>query len=245
MVHRYRKWIFLGVICLAIAVVGCAAVKKPGIPVGLQAQYDEAKRLFQQATDMGGKDCAPVEYAEAQVNLEHADVEWEERDYADAAEWIAVVKQKSMEAIQKCTPKEVVVVEEEVVIPAPVPAPERPEEVARPTFAFAPVYFDAGKADIRSDAMVVLDRIGTILQEHAWLQIEVAGHSDSGGSEEVNMELSLKRAKSVSTYLMDHFGISPHRLKVFGYGESRPVADNSTTEGRRMNRRVEFRAIEE
>jgi len=59
------------------------------------------------------------------------------------------------------------------------------------------------------------------------------------------METSLKRAKSVSTYLTDHYAISPHRLKVLGYGEMRPVADNSTREGRRMNRRVEFRAIED
>lgn len=245
MAYKYGKWILMVVICLGLAMAGCAAKKKPGIPIGLQAEYDEAARLFQQATDMGGKDCAPVEYAEAQVHLEWTAHEWEERDYTPAAEWIAVVKQKSMEAIEKCTPEEVEVVEEVVVAPKPVPTPEKPEEAARPTFAFAPVYFDVRKADIRSDAIVVLDRIGMILQEHPWLKIEVAGHSDSGGTEEANMEISLKRAKSVATYLMDHFGISPHRLKVLGYGETRPVADNATREGRRMNRRVEFRTVEE
>lgn len=242
MVHRYGKWVFLVMICLGLAMAGCAA-KKVVIPAGLQAEYDEAKRLFQQATDIGGKDCAPVEYAEAQVHMDLADHEWEKQDYDEAAKAIAIVKQKSMEAIEKCKPEEVA--PPKPTPPKAVPAPEKPEEVVRPTFAFAPVYFDVRKADIRSDAMVVLDRIGTVLKENPWLKIEVAGHTDSGGSEEANMDLSLKRAKSVSTYLMDHYGISPHRLKVFGHGESRPVADNTTREGRRMNRRVEFRPIEE
>ena len=239
MVHTYGKWVFLVLICVALAVTGCAT-RKMGPetpPPGLLAEWEETKALFQEATVMGAKDCAPVEYAEAQVQLDYAEheriTEWH---WEEVAEALAKAKQKSIEAIEKCKPEEV----EEVVEVVPPPEPE-----ARPTFAFAPVYFDVRKADIRSDAIVVLDRIGTILQEHPWLKLEVAGHSDSGGSEEANMELSLKRAKSVSTYLIDHFAVSPHRLIVIGYGESRPVADNSTVEGRRMNRRVEFRSMEE
>jgi len=237
--HRYGKWVFLVLMCLGLAAFGCApgrlGPKTP--PAGFQARYDEAKSLFQQAGDMGAKECAPREYAEAQVWLDYVDHELtQERHWDEAAKALEKVKKKSMEAIEKCKP--------EVAAPEAVPPPEKPAE-ARPTFAFAPVYFDVRKADIRSDAIVILDRIGTVLQEHPWLKLEVAGHSDSGGSEEANMELSLKRAKSVSTYLIDHFDVSPHRLKVFGYGESRPVADNSTVDGRRMNRRVEFKAIEE
>jgi len=242
MIHKYGKWVFLILICLGVAVSGCAT-KKMGPrtpPAGLQAELDEAKTLFKQATDMGATECAPVEYAEAQVWLDYAEHEWEtEWHWDEVAEAIAKVKQKSLEAIEKCKPE---VVEKEVVVKE-VPAPPAP--AVRPTFAFAPVYFDVRKADIQSDAMVVLDRIGMILKENPWLKLEVAGHSDSGGSEEANMEISLKRAKSVATYLIDHYAVSPHRLKVVGYGESRPVADNATREGRRMNRRVEFRAIEE
>jgi len=235
MLHRYGKWVLLLMICVGLAMTGCAGKKRAGVPLGLAGEFDEAKRLFQQATDMGGKDCAPAEYAAAQAHMDYAQHEWEERDYDDAAKAIAVVKQKSMEAIEKCTPK--------AAPPKEEPAP-KPVEEAKPSFAFAPVYFDMGKADIRSDAIAVLDRIGMILKEHPWLKLEVAGHSDSGGSDEANMQLSLKRAKSVATYLMDHHGVSPHRLKVVGYGETRPVADNATKEGQRMNRRVEFRTIE-
>jgi outer membrane protein OmpA-like peptidoglycan-associated protein len=238
MVRQYGKWVFLVMIVMVLAIAGCAPAKKPGVPVGLQAQMDEARRLFQQATEMGGKDCAPVEYAEAQVHMDSADHEWGEADYDDVAKAIAVVRQKSIETIEKCKPKP------KAVAP-PAEPPEKPEEVEAPTFAFAPVYFDAGKADIRSDAMVILDRLGTVLREHPSMKIEVAGHSDSGGSDEANMELSVKRARSVAIYLEDHFAISPHRVKAIGYGESRPVADNATREGRRLNRRVEFRTIEE
>ncbi len=242
MIRKYGKWIFLVMLCLGVAFAGCAPKKVTtvGAPTGLSADYDEAKSLFQEATDMGGKDCAPVEYATAQAYMDHVEHEWKERHWDDAAESIAFAKQKSMEAIEKCKEKEVVEVveveveEEEVVAPA-----------VRPEFEFAPIYFDVRKADIRSDAIVVLDRLGMILKENPWLEIEVSGHSDSGGSEEANMDLSVKRAESVSTYLIDHYAISPHRLRAVGYGESRPVADNSTREGRRMNRRVEFRTIEE
>ncbi len=236
MIHKYGKWVFLVLICVTLAIAGCAPAKKPGVPVGLTAQYEEAKRLFQEATQAGGKDCSPVEYAEAQVHMDWADREWKEADYEDAAQAIAVVKQKSIETIENCRPKP------KEVAP-PTPAPEKPEVVEKPTFA--PVYFDVGKADIRSDSMVILDRIGTVLKENPSLKIEVAGHSDSGGSEEANMQLSLKRARSVAMYLEDHFAISPHRIQAIGYGESRPVADNATKEGRRMNRRVEFRTFTE
>lgn len=241
MLHRYGKWFFLVLIGVGLTVAGCGGLVGPGAttpPAGLEDQMNEARGLFQQATDMGAKDCAPVEYAEAQVSLDLADHEWKERDWGDVAKYTDIAKKKSMEAIEKCKPKE-------VAPPKPTPPPEKPKAEARPTFTFPPVYFDVRKADIRSDAIVILDRIGTTLQENPWLKLEVAGHTDSQGSEEANMEISLKRAKSVATYLIDHFNISPHRLKVFGYGESRPVADNSTVEGRRMNRRVEFRAIQE
>jgi outer membrane protein OmpA-like peptidoglycan-associated protein len=229
MVYRYGKWVFLILICLGLTVSGCAPGRKgPATPpAGVQAEYDDTKRLFEQAGAMGAEECAPRDYAYAQVWLEYVEHEVGERHWDEVAMAIAKAKQASMDAINKCTTP---------------PPPEA--EAPRPTFAFAPVYFDAAKADIRSDAIVVLDRIGTILQEHPWMKTEVAGHSDSGGSEEANMELSLKRSKSVSTYLIDHFAISPHRLKVIGYGESRPVADNETREGRRMNRRVEFRVME-
>jgi len=235
MVHKYGKWIFLTAICFMLAVSGCAPKFVGPMPEGLQGDIDEARALFQKAGDMGAKDCAPQDYAHAQVWLDYADHEVGERHWQEVREAIDKVKASAREAIRKCTPP---------ARPTPPPPPAPPEKVEQWSFGFATIYFDTRKADIPSDAVTVLDRMGMILRDNPDVKVEVAGHSDSMGSEKANMEMSLKRAKSVATYLIDHYGISPHRLKVVGYGETMPVADNSTREGRRMNRRVEFKQID-
>mgnify|MGYP001942273949 CR=1 FL=1 len=74
------------------------------------------------------------------------------------------------------------------------------------------------------------------------LKIEIQGHTDSDGTEEDNMELSKKRAGSIKRYLISK-GIKKERLKTVGYGESRPVASNSTTKGKQKNRRTEIRVL--
>ncbi len=74
------------------------------------------------------------------------------------------------------------------------------------------------------------------------MKIEIAGHTDSVGSEMYNLRLSEARANAVRDYLIQH-GISPDRLIAKGYGESRPIAPNTTREGRAKNRRVEFTVI--
>ena len=77
------------------------------------------------------------------------------------------------------------------------------------------------------------------LKDWGDVKVEVAGHTDSVGTEEYNMGLSLRRAEAVRQYLVGK-GIAADRLIVRGYGESRPVADNATAEGRFQNRRVEL-----
>jgi outer membrane protein OmpA-like peptidoglycan-associated protein len=71
------------------------------------------------------------------------------------------------------------------------------------------------------------------------MSIEVYGHTDNLGSEEYNLELSLKRAVNVVTYLVE-YGIASDRLSYKGFGHSSPIADNNTEKGRKKNRRVEF-----
>jgi len=78
------------------------------------------------------------------------------------------------------------------------------------------------------------------LNNHPDLHIEVAGHSDSQGSDVFNLGLSDRRAKTVYDYLF-LYGVDPARMSFKGYGESEPIADNSTSEGRAINRRVELR----
>ena len=81
------------------------------------------------------------------------------------------------------------------------------------------------------------------MKKHPNKRIRVEGHTDSQGSETYNKTLSFKRAQAVKRYLVSQ-GIAAQRIEVMGYGESQPVADNTTPEGRQLNRRVEVKLIQ-
>jgi OOP family OmpA-OmpF porin len=91
---------------------------------------------------------------------------------------------------------------------------------------------DASRAALADEAASV--------RKYPDMKVQVAGHTDSSGAEEYNQALSERRAQSVSDYLVSE-GVNPDNLTVKGYGESDPIADNSTAEGRASNRRVELR----
>jgi outer membrane protein OmpA-like peptidoglycan-associated protein len=88
----------------------------------------------------------------------------------------------------------------------------------------------------------VLDKVGATLAEFDQTMVEVAGHTDSTGSEAYNQALSERRAKSVAGYLTNR-GIRSERLLIVGAGEGHPVASNDTPEGRQQNRRVELTIV--
>ncbi|MEJ2535413.1 MAG: NnrU family protein [Gammaproteobacteria bacterium] len=102
------------------------------------------------------------------------------------------------------------------------------------------VTFEFDSARLTAGAKERLDDAVEILKRHSDLAVEIAGHTDSVGSAEYNQGLSQRRADSVRDYLVGK-GANPAMLKTRGYGESEPVADNSTAAGRAQNRRVEFR----
>ncbi len=102
------------------------------------------------------------------------------------------------------------------------------------------IYFDVNKTTIKPESRPALEDAAKILKENPAIRVEIQGHTDSQGSDEYNLKLSDGRAWSVVNYLVQNFGIDQSRLTAKGYGESRPVADNSTAEGRALNRRVEF-----
>jgi outer membrane protein OmpA-like peptidoglycan-associated protein len=101
------------------------------------------------------------------------------------------------------------------------------------------ITFDSGMAVIKPEFHRVLDDIGDTLVKYESTVIQVAGHTDSVGSAEYNQQLSINRANSVKDYLVRD-GVIPQRLLTTGYGESAPIADNATAEGRQQNRRVEI-----
>ncbi len=102
------------------------------------------------------------------------------------------------------------------------------------------VFFETGTAELRDESAVELDRLVRMLEKNPRMKIEIAGFADAIGDTESNRRLSEARARSVSAYLVNH-GIDGARLSTRGYGEDHPIAPNATDEGRRLNRRVEFR----
>ncbi len=99
--------------------------------------------------------------------------------------------------------------------------------------------FDTGSADIQPAGRSKLLEVAGILSRYPRTTISVTGHTDSRGSEEMNYELSLRRARTVADALTGS-GVSSSRITTRGQGESSPIASNETREGRQLNRRVEL-----
>jgi outer membrane protein OmpA-like peptidoglycan-associated protein len=104
------------------------------------------------------------------------------------------------------------------------------------------VTFATNSSDLRPAFFEVLNSVGKVMKEFDQTVVEVAGHTDSTGSEAYNQSLSERRASSVAQYLVAR-GISEQRLITVGMGELRPVADNGTEGGRQLNRRVEITVV--
>ena len=102
---------------------------------------------------------------------------------------------------------------------------------------FTPVYFAVDSSELDGQSRQALDEIVALLVQHPGLPVEIAGHTDSTGSEAYNMRLSLIRAEVVRLYL-EQAGVLPSTLTVTGFGETDPIASNDTADGRRQNRRV-------
>ncbi len=104
------------------------------------------------------------------------------------------------------------------------------------------IFFEYNKSDLRPESYSELDRLVELLKEYPNVKVEISGHTDSDGSDSYNKRLSQSRAQSVVNYLIKK-GINKNNLIAIGYGESKPIADNKTDEGKAKNRRVEFKFL--
>jgi outer membrane protein OmpA-like peptidoglycan-associated protein len=119
---------------------------------------------------------------------------------------------------------------------------EEPVVVKEETIVVRDVHFEFNKATLTSTDKEVLNTIATRLkQETSTAQLSVTGHTDSVGSDAYNQKLSEKRANAVVQYLIDSGVPRASFVSVSGAGESQPVADNKTADGRAMNRRTEIK----
>ncbi|MFO7722839.1 MAG: OmpA family protein [Bacteroidales bacterium] len=112
------------------------------------------------------------------------------------------------------------------------------------SFILDAVYFDSGKATLRPESYTELNELVEYLKLKPSVKIEIAGHTDSVGDDDANLKLSQSRADAVKAYLIKK-GIASSRVVAKGYGETRPVADNETPEGRQKNRRTEVNILSE
>jgi OOP family OmpA-OmpF porin len=115
-----------------------------------------------------------------------------------------------------------------------VPVPARTQQYC----SILDIQFEINRNAIQREYQDKVDKVGAFMQKYPDTTAVIEGHTDEVGTTEDNMKLSQRRAESVVSYLVDRFGIARSRLKAVGYGETRPIADNRTEEGKRLNRRI-------
>ncbi|ARS49875.1 OmpA family protein [Ectopseudomonas hydrolytica] len=128
-----------------------------------------------------------------------------------------------------------VAVAEEVVVEEVVVAEPRAEAVR----VELDVKFDFDKSQVKQESYGDIKALADFMKQYPQTSTVVEGHTDSVGSDAYNQGLSERRANAVREVLVNQYGVESNRVQAVGYGESRPVADNATAEGRAINRRVE------
>ncbi len=124
--------------------------------------------------------------------------------------------------------------------PPPPPAKPKPAPKVERTIILDDVLFDFDKSNIKSDAGAILDRLVAFMNENKDKKANLAGHTDNVGTDAYNQALSERRVASVKDYVVKK-GVDGGRVSGQGFGESKPIADNKTAEGRAKNRRVEIK----
>lgn len=125
--------------------------------------------------------------------------------------------------------------------------PNEPAKIpirAQHTPSFESVYFDHDQYSLTSEAITILDTMADTLKVYPTLNINVLGHTDSNGSHSYNWTLAMNRSAAVIDYL-ETKGINRRRFAFKGFGETKPIQDNTTNQGRAINRRVEFQVIKD
>lgn len=110
---------------------------------------------------------------------------------------------------------------------------------------FATLEFDNGKADLKMEMYGDLNKIVDFMMDNPEFDLKISGHTDSDGSEELNLKLSRDRAESIKEYLTYFGKIEERRIEAIGYGSSKPIVEEKSPEDKKLNRRVEFEIIRE
>lgn len=111
------------------------------------------------------------------------------------------------------------------------------------SFSTNEILFDTGKATIKPSSATIIADLGKVLQDNPNIKVSITGHTDGDGDTKKNKELSEQRAMAVKTELVRKFNLNEDNIQVMGMGEANPIANNKMEEGKKQNRRVEFKII--
>jgi OOP family OmpA-OmpF porin len=157
---------------------------------------------------------------------------------AAAGENVTVIDDLALNAPAAATPPPTQAPAAATAAPEPAKPPSTAETIARAVGGRCN-QFDSGSAELTRDCERALDQVARALRAAPSARLIVEGHTDNIGAREVNRRISERRAKAVKAYLLAK-GIDSHHAIAIGYGDSRPIADNATPDGRKKNRRIEF-----
>lgn len=127
--------------------------------------------------------------------------------------------------------------------PQRAPEPQKEEPVAAPDYNFQNILFEFNSAVLKTSSFAILDKAVAEMKKDPSVKFVLNGHSSAEGSPEHNMSLSVDRANSVKSYLVNA-GFSADNFSIKGFGESQPVSENTNEEGRALNRRVEIKVAQ-
>ncbi|MFN7954506.1 MAG: OmpA family protein [bacterium] len=253
-----RKLSTLVVTVAGLALVGAAGCTNAGL---MKQQADDLSRELVELKAQQAERYAPREIAVAESSLDFFQEEYAERDYWEAQEVLAAVREnvkKAHDLVMSGADRD-----HDGVLDIDDLCPDDPETQngyrdedgcpdSIPAEAAAPVepidfhvrqavYFDTAKHELTPHSqMIVREAVRQIAADPKMMLI-AEGNTDSVGSDAANQKLSIDRAKAVKMELVAA-GIDPSRIEIVGFGESRPIATNSTPEGRAQNRRVDLRS---
>jgi len=245
-----KLWRFssaLLVVTAAGTLFGCASyevnTKRGNIPgYYIRTEMQESDRAVEAARQAGKDKICPVEFKSAEDAKNNA---YDVFRACHTEEGAALAQQATAMANALCPPQPAVqrevapavaVVQEAPLeaIPAAEPTPERMKYCVS-----LDIEFDINKADIRPQYHDEVAKVGDFMKKHPTTTAVIEGYADEVGSSDYNMQLSQRRAESVVKTLVDKFGIDPARLSAKGYGEAKPIANNSSDAGKQKNRRID------
>ncbi len=212
-----------------------------------QNEYFEASRAYinarhtqivAQARTLAGMGQLVASMGVTRTDLPSAKDAGQDRTSIDPAE-LCPLEEDVVESMDRIKSRVVIPMRARPAAPVPAPTPLPPTKVS----LSADTLFDFDKSNLKPEGLAKLDGLVERVKGIALDVVIIVGHTDSIGSEEYNKRLSLARANSVKAYLVAK-GIDVKRIRAEGRGESQPVADNATKEGRAKNRRVEIEVLE-